>query len=285
MSELTVFLNGQYVPYSQAVIPVEDRGFLFGDGVYEVIACYDGRPFRLDAHLERLERSAGAIEIRLPYSRSELAQMVHELIARNNLGDSSVYMQVTRGVAPRNHLFPEEATPTIVAIARPFQFPGPEEIEKGAAAITLPDNRWGICYVKSVGLLPNILAKQAAHRQGADEAILIRDGLVTEGTSSNVFCVFDGVVYTHPLANILPGITRMTLLELMDELDIPYKEEATPLDRLRLADEIFISSTRQGVTGIIKLDGEPVAGGQVGPITKQLAGAYRQLTRRETTGG
>ncbi|HEY8450619.1 MAG TPA: aminotransferase class IV, partial [Bacillota bacterium] len=214
MSELTVFLNGRFVPYEQAVIPVEDRAFLFADGVYEVIPCYGGRPFRLELHLERLRQSATALEIRLPYPLAEFERIVHELIRLNNLSDASVYLQVSRGVAPRNHLFPEGAQPTVVGIARPFTPPSDEELERGVRAITAPDNRWGICYIKTVGLLPNVLARQAAHRRGADEAILVRDGLVTEGTASNVFCVLDGIVYTHPLANILPGITRTTVLEI-----------------------------------------------------------------------
>lgn len=281
MSELTVFLNGNYVPYSKALIPVEDRGFMFADGIYEVIACYGGRPFRLHDHLARLRQSAEAIEINLPYDESQFAAIVSKLIAVNNLSDASVYLQVTRGVAPRNHLFPEAAVPTVVGIARPYSYAGPDDEVQGVSAITLPDNRWGICYVKSVGLLPNVLARQAAHREGAAEAILVRDGLITEGTSSNVFCVLDGTVYTHPLANILAGITRMTLLELMTAESIPYREQAVPLHQFRTADEIFITSTRQGVTSVVTLDGQPVGDGQVGPVARRLARAYRLKVREE----
>lgn len=283
MSEPTVFLNGRFVPYDQALIPVEDRGFLFADGIYEVIACYNGQPFRLSYHLQRLRASAEAIEIQLPYDDDELTDIVLRLLAINKLQDASIYLQVTRGVAPRNHLFPEGVTPTVVGIARPYSYPRVEDDIKTIVAVTMPDTRWALCHVKSIGLLPNILARQAAYRQGADEAIFVRNGLITEGSSSNVFCVLDDIVYTHPLDNVLAGITRQTLLEIMDEQAIPYREEPVPVEQFVTASEIFVTSTRQGVVAVTRVDGKVVGDGHVGPISEMLGRAYRRKAIAETS--
>ncbi|MFO7246006.1 MAG: D-amino acid aminotransferase [Thermaerobacter sp.] len=274
--QLTVYLNGRYVPYSQALIPVEDRAFLFADGIYEVVRCYGGRPFHLDRHYERLCRSARALELPLPLDEAAFAGIVAELLERNNLQEATVYLQVTRGAAPRRHQIPQGLEPNVVAIARPVQSPSEEEVRRGVSVITVPDTRWGLCWIKTVGLLPNVLARRQAEKEGAFDAVFVRDGLVTEATSSNVFCVIDGVVYTHPLANILPGITRAVVLEILAELGIPCREEAVPLEWFREADEIFLTGTVLEVMGVARVDGRTVGEGRSGPLTLRVWEAFRR---------
>lgn len=277
-----VYLNGRFVPYDQAVVPVEDRGFLFADAIYEVIRCYNGRPFRLAQHLERLEQSAAALELQLPYGRDQWAAIIQDLLQRNAVRDGSIYIQVTRGAAPRAHTWTDGLIPTVVAIARPGGGPSPEAVHRGVRAITLPDNRWGLCWVKTTGLLPNVLARQQAARAGAYEAILVRDGLVTEGTSSNVFIHMDGVLYTHPLANILPGVTRALLIELAQELGLPVREQALPVSWLHRADEIVLSGTNSEVLAVVQVDQQPVGNGRPGPVFARLRQAYLQRVAEET---
>ncbi|HEX6989686.1 MAG TPA: D-amino acid aminotransferase, partial [Bacillota bacterium] len=272
----TVYLNGQYVPYSQALVPVEDRAFLFADGIYEVVRCYGGKPFHLDRHFERLRDSAAGLDLPVPLDEAGFARIVAALLERNRLREATVYLQVTRGAAPRQHQFPREATPTVVAIARPAQSPPEDQVRAGVSVITVPDTRWGLCYLKTVGLLPNVLARQQAQREGAFDAVFVRDGLVTEASSSNVFCAFDGVVHTHPLANILPGVTRAVVLEILADLGIPYREEAVPLQRFRGADEIFLTGTTLEVMGVVQVDGRRVGAGRTGPLTLRVWDAFRQ---------
>jgi len=276
LTEPTVYLNGQYVPYSRALVPVEDRAFLFADGVYEVVRCYDGRPFHLDRHFQRLRDSARGLELPLPLDEAGFDRIVAELLLRNGLREATVYLQVTRGAAPRQHHFPDDSAPTVVAIARPAESPPEDQVRRGVAVITVPDTRWGFCYLKTVGLLPNVLARQQARREGAHDAVFVRDGLVTEASASNVFCVFDGVVYTHPLANILPGVTRAVVLEILDELGLPCREEAVPLQRFRAADEVFLTGTTVEVMGVAQVDGRPVGAGQTGPVTLRVWEAFRR---------
>ncbi|QBS37315.1 D-amino-acid transaminase [Thermaerobacter sp. FW80] len=277
-----VFLNGGFVPYDQAVVPVEDRGFLFADAIYEVIRCYGGRFFRLDDHLERLEQSAAALEIPLPYDRARWTQVLEELIRRNGVRDGSVYVQVSRGVAPRAHAWPDGLQPTVVAIARPGGTPPAEAVRRGVKAITVPDNRWGLCWVKTTGLLPNVLAKQRAARAGAYEALFVRDGLLTEGTSSNVFVVREGVLYTHPLANILPGVTRMVVLEVAREAGMPVREQAIPVQWLEGASEVILSGTNSEVLAVVEVDGRPVGDGRPGPVFARLREGYLARVAAET---
>lgn len=273
------YVNGEFVPLDRAVVSVEDRGFLFADGVYEVIRVYDGKPFRLEDHLRRLQASAEAIELPLPAPVDEIGRLAQEVLARNGHREATIYIQVTRGPAPRNHLFPEHPRPTLVIWSREFHGPAPEMVERGVAAITVPDTRWAYCAVKTVGLLPNVLARQRAHRQGAYEAIFVRDGVVTEATASNVFAVLDGVVYTYPVDNILPGVTRSVVLELLARRGVPVREEGVPLPRFREAAEIFLTGTTTEVCGVVRLDGQPVGDGRVGPVTRQLQEDFRRLTR------
>lgn len=276
-----VYLSGRFLPYEQATISVEDRGFLFGDGVYEVCRVYRGRPFRFREHMERLVRSAR--EIRLPLPDLDWAGVTRELLEQNGLsgGEATVYIQVTRGAAaPRTHWFPPAETPaTVLMIARPAKAPEPALVEQGASAITYPDERWGRCDIKSVNLLPNVLAKQKAVEAGAYEALFVRDGVVLEGSSSNLFAVIDGRVVTYPLGpRILGGITRQVALELAQELKYPTAEGPILLSDLDRATELFLTSTTAEVLPIVRVDGRPIGDGRPGPITRSLREAFMRLT-------
>jgi D-alanine transaminase len=267
--EQLVYLNGDVVPYAEARIPVEDRGFLFGDGIYEVIRIYGGRPFAFDRHFERLRRSAE--EIRLSLDLERLRRDALDLIARQGLDEATLYLQATRGVALRNHAFPLEAVTTVVMFARPAAAPSAALLESGVRCITLPDDRWARCSIKSINLLPNVLAKQQAVEAGCYEALYLRDGYLTEGSSSNCFAVFDGELWTAPKSNyILGGITRDVLLELARADGIPVQETPVAGRRLASAAEVLISSTTSEVLAVVELDGQPVGNGRPGPIWERL---------------
>lgn len=278
---LTVYLNNQYLPYEQALVPVEDRSFLFADGIYEVIRVYAGQPFKLEEHLERLARSAR--EIRLPApDLGELQQICHTLIERNQLeADASVYIQISRGAyTPRTHQFPSgQQRPSVLVIARPIQVNQGLNLQ-GVSAITVPDTRWARCDIKSVSLLPNILAKQAATDAGAFEAILVKDGYAIEGSSTNFMAVLDGEIRTYPLCNyILGGITRSVVIDLARTLGHPVREEGLAVDALKLCSEAWVTSTTSEILPVIHIDGRPVGNGHPGPVALSLLEAYRKLTR------
>ncbi len=276
-----VYLNGRFVPYEQATIPVEDRGFVFADGVYEVIRCYRGRPFRLDEHLERLEKSAAAIRLPLPLGRTELAEACAETVARNGLADAdaAIYLQVTRGPAPRAHAFPAQPKPTALIIARPEKGPDPALRSAGARAITVEDRRWHLCHVKSIGLLANVLAKQQAVEAGCYEGIFVRDGIVTEGTASNFFMVFDGRLVTHPEGpHILSGVTRQAVLELAERAGIAVELAQVPIARLFQAEEAFVTGTITEIMPIVEVDGRTIGSGRPGPVTRRLLADFAALT-------
>lgn len=273
-SEVLVYLDGDFVPWSRATVPVEDRAMQFGDSVYEVIRYYNGEPFRLERHLDRLVRSAEGILLPLP-PLDEIRGAITELIDRQGLRDASVYLQVTRGSGPRSHLLPAEPKPYTIAIARPAPIVRPRA---PIAAITASDDRWARCYLKTTMLLPNTLARERARRCGADDAIFIRDGFVTEATASNVFIVVDGGLVTPPLSNyILPGITREVVLELARQEGIPCAEVPVPAESLDRADEIMLSGTLSEVTAVVGLDGRPVGSGQPGPVFQKLGAAFDRL--------
>jgi D-alanine transaminase len=271
-----VYFNGTYVPYEQALVSVEDRGMLFADGIYEVVRAYGGRFFRLDGHLERLVASAAEIRLPLP-PLDDVRAAMDGVLARSGLGDASVYVEITRGhPGPRAHALPAETRPTCFAVARPVPAPAPLHVERGAAGITVPDRRWHMCHVKSVGLLLNSLAKQAALDVGAQEALFIRDGVLTEGSATNAFAVIAGTLWTHPDGpHILSGITRQVVLELAERLGIPVRLEAVPLAALYGADEVFVSGTNSELLPIVSLDGRTVGQGTPGPVTRRLAQAFR----------
>lgn len=283
----TVYLNGELVPKEKAFISVDDRGFLFADGIYEVTPAYRGACFRLDRHLARMRKGLAAL--RIDFDPGPLAEVHAELLAANRLEDAAtcyVYVQVTRGVAPRAHAFPTTPVqPTVYAFAREFARPAREVWEKGFAAVTVPDRRWARADVKSIALLPNCLALQAAVEAGATDALLVKDGVAIEGAHSNFFAVVDGVVTTHPATNhILHGITREYVLELGRELGLPTEERPIQVEELARASEAFFTGTTTEVRPTVRVDGRPVGDGQVGPVARRLLDAYLAGTTRAAAG-
>jgi D-alanine transaminase len=279
------YLNGAYLPREQACISPMDRGFLFGDGVYEVIPSYGGRLFLLDEHLDRLRRSLAAIRLPDPMSDAGWREMLGRLLEENPGKDRSVYLQVTRGVAPRDHVFPSQVSATVFAMVSPIQPAAPAVTEQGISAITLPDQRWDRCDIKAVALLANVLARQQAADHGAVEAILLRAGMLTEGAASNVFVVTGGVVRTPPLSPaILPGVTRAFLLDVLRAGRQPCREEPVPEDGLCAADEIWLTSSTKELIPVTRLDGRAVGTGRPGPVWRQALDQYRQA-RSESLAG
>jgi D-alanine transaminase len=277
----TVYLNGDFLPADQACIPVLDRGFIFGDGVYEVIPAYGGKLFRLSEHLQRLENSLAAVRIPNPLSGTQWQAMLTELVQRNGDGDLSLYLQITRGCAQRDHAMPAEPRPTVFAMCNPLHPVSTEIQQHGVAAITLDDIRWQRCHIKAISLLPNILLRQEALDQGAAEAILIRDGLATEGAASNLFIVKDGVLLTPPTGPLLlPGITRDLILELAQQHDIPCREAAIRRDDLTSADEIWLTSSTKEILPVTKLDAQAVANGEPGPLYRRMLTLYQDYKQQ-----
>lgn len=272
---MLVYLNGEFLPQETACVPVNDRSFLFGDGIYEVIRVSSGVMFEPEAHLERMEYGLRGIRIRLPKDTNpeRLLELSRMLLERNGLqaGEATVYLQVTRGTAPRTHAFPSVATPATVYLSTARFHPLLELQRVGAAAITLPDIRWSRCDLKTVNLLPNVLGKQQAAEAGAFEAIFLRDGAVTEGASTNVFGVIDGEIRTFPSCTyILSGITRAVVLELIAERGLPFRETPILAGELPRLQELFVTGTTTDVQPIVRLDGRPIGDGAPGPITALL---------------
>ncbi|HKK05988.1 MAG TPA: D-amino acid aminotransferase [Gammaproteobacteria bacterium] len=281
MSADIVYLNGEFLPADQAKVSVLDRGFVFGDGVYEVIPVFGNRLFRLEQHLDRLERSMAGIRLSNPMSREAWQSMLEELVERNADGtDQSVYLQVTRGVARRDHGFPDGVTPTVLAMCNPIATMDPEVAAHGVAAITLDDIRWQYCNIKAITLLPNILLRQQALDRDAVEAILVRDGLVTEGAASNVFVVRHGVLFTPPTGpRLLPGITRDLVVELARKNGIDCREEDIPVEALSQAEEIWLTSSTKEILPVTRLDDRPVGEGEPGPLWRRLYDIYQEYKR------
>jgi D-alanine transaminase len=274
-----VYLSGRFCPLAEAAVPLTDRGLLFGDGIYEVYRVYGGRPFRMKEHLMRLRRSAEAIRLELP--ELDWEGLHRELAARNRLeaADATVYIQVTRGAPEgRGHAFPPPQTPpTVFVIPRPLRPLRAELWTEGARVITRPDLRWGRCDVKSVNLLPNVLANQDAAEAGAWETVLVRDGTVTEGSHTNVFAVIGGRVQTHPEGpRILSGITREVALELARDQGLDVRETAIGLGELGRAEEVFLTGTTAEIMPVVQVDGAPVASGRPGPVALRLQEAFRR---------
>ncbi|HXF05220.1 MAG TPA: D-amino-acid transaminase [Blastocatellia bacterium] len=280
MTEGLVWLNGEFLDFASAKVSVEDRGFQFGDGIYEVIRVYQGKPFAFEDHLQRLQRSADAIELTLPYSLDALRDVGYELIERTQLGDAELYLQVTRGVAPRAHLFPSDATPTVVMTIRRLRTIPPEVWEKGIAVITVPDERWRRSDVKSICLLPHVLAKERARRSGAYEALFVRDGCVLEGASSNLF-IYDGTALITPVADqrILHGISRAHLIEVARGRGYTVVERDIRPPEVIAAQEVLLTSTTLEVAPVIAVDGTPIGSGVPGPIYRDLSQAFREMVR------
>jgi D-alanine transaminase len=271
------YVDGRYVPLQVPAIGIEDRGHQFADGVYEVVKVLGRRPRDLERHLDRLERSLAALAIPPPMSRGALCAVLAETLRRNRLDDALLYIQISRGVAPRNHLFPKQARPTLVVTVRRPAFPGAAERERGVKVITRPDLRWGRCDIKSISLLPNVLARQEAAAGGAREAWLVdRDGNITEGSASNAYIVdAAGRLITHPLCErILGGITRSVVLELARDDGIEVVERAFMVEEARTAHEAALSSTSSWLLPVTTIDDHAVGGGRPGPVVRRLMSLY-----------
>lgn len=272
-----VYLNGEYIPHDEARVSVDDRGFLFADGVYEVIRIYEGRPHRADDHIARMGRGLAALQIGYR-DMDAVRSAMDRLIDENDVdGDGTVYIQVSRGSAPRKHAFPAGDTPpTVYVAAQPYAGHPDAYWDEGISAITVPDNRWARCDVKSIALLPNVLANQAAHAADAFEALFVKDGVVIEGSHSNLWGVSDGRLITYPSSNyILSGITRQEVFEIADELGLDAEEGMIYQEQLFDMDELFLSGTTTEVMPVVRVDGREIGDGAPGPLTRKLIDAYR----------
>ena len=286
-----VYLNGKFLPPEQARVSVFDRGFIFGDGVYEVIPVFGGRLFRLPHHLSRLEASLAAIRLRNPHTVQEWKTIFTRLMTEerhrdvpladlrteHGTGDQSIYLQITRGVAPRDHAFPPNAVPTVFAYALPLKYPPAEQLTQGVTAITTADIRWQRCDIKAIALLANALLRQQAIEQGAVEAILVRDGVVTEGAASNIFVVSGDRLVTPPKGPyILPGITRDLVVEIAHANKIACEEKPVGIEALRTADEVWLTSSTKEILPITRIDGRPVGAGKPGPMHARMFALYKE---------
>ncbi len=275
---MTVFLNGEFMPIEEAKVPILDRGFIFGDGVYEVIPVYSRRAFRLAEHLQRLQHSLDGIQLKNPHSESEWSNILNELIRRSAPEDQYLYLHVTRGVAKRDHAFPVPApTPTVFVMSNPLTTPSAELLKSGIACITVVDNRWLRCDIKAISLLPNVLLRQAAVAAGCAEAILIRnDEFMTEGAASNIFVVKNGTLLAPPKDNLmLPGITYDVILEIAAANGIPCEVRKVLKEEVFSADELLLTSSTKEVMPITTLDGKPVGNGKPGAMFAKLHTLYQ----------
>jgi D-alanine transaminase len=276
-----IYLNGEFMPIEHAKISVLDRGFIFGDGVYEVIPVYSRRPFRLAEHLARLQSSLDAIRLANPHPLPKWTELVGKIIAGNPWEDQNVYLQVTRGAARRDHAFPKGLKPTVFLMASELVPPAAELVRQGAKAIVLPDFRWLRCDIKSTSLLGNCMLRTLAADEGCAEAILVRDGELTEASASNVFIVKGGTVLTPPKSHlILPGITYDVVLELLRANAIAHEVRPVAEGELRSADEIWVTSSSREVLPITTLDGKPVGKGRPGPVGERVHALYQQYKAR-----
>jgi D-alanine transaminase len=273
----TAYLNGQFLPLEETKISAMDRGFLFGDGVYEVIPVYNGHAFRLEQHLDRLARSLAAIQLSTGFEQHAWKSLIAELIQRNDGGDQSVYLQCTRGPSPvRDHAFPAQITPTIFAYSIPLPTRSIKELSKGISALTVADLRWQRCDIKAITLLPNILMRQHAIENGAQEAILINKGHAIEGSAMNLFVIKNNLIKTPPLGQqILGGVTRDLVLELAKQYNHPYQEINIPEADLFSADEIWLTSSNREVMPVIKLNNKSINDNQPGPLWHKMIHYYQ----------
>jgi len=273
------YVNGAYIPQRSAAIHIEDRAHQLSDSVYEGVTIYKGKLIDLDPHFDRLWRSMGELRITEPMGRAAMRLVLKELVRQNRIQNGFLYLQVSRGTAPRDHAFPDFAVPSFTATCKRLDVSGIEErANSGVRAITHPDIRWGRCDIKSTALLPNVLAKQAAKEAGAFEAVLFdNDGYITEGSSTNIWMVTkDGALHTRPTSdNILPGITRMMVMKIAKSLNFEIIDEAFTVDEVYGASEVFLTSSTAGAVPIVTLDGKDIADGNVGPMSTALIEAYK----------
>jgi len=282
----TVFLNGEFLPIDEAKVPVLDRGFIFGDGVYEVVPVYSRVPFRLDEHLARLERSLGETRIRNPYSRSQWREVIFKLVDAQPFEDQAVYFQVTRGVAKRDHAFPREAQPTVFMMSNPLVNPPRAQVEAGGRAVSERDNRWLRCDIKSISLIGNCMLRQLSAEEGYAETILFRDGSLTEASACNVFIVKRGVIQAPPKSHLLlPGITYDVVVELARGNGMPIELRDVTEAEVRAADEMFVTSSSKEVFPIVELDHEKIGDGRPGPVFRRMYELYQEFKRKVMRAG
>ncbi|MCU0840116.1 MAG: D-amino acid aminotransferase [Thiobacillaceae bacterium] len=282
----TVYLNGQFLPLEEARVPVLDRGFIFGDGVYEVIPVYSRRPFRLHEHLARLQHSLDAVRLANPHGEAEWTALIERIVAAAEWPDQGVYLQVTRGPAPRDHAFPKVAQATVFVMPMELTAPPEAAVDEGVAAITAADNRWLRCDIKAVSLLANVLLRQLSVDAGCAETLLLRDGFLTEGSASNVFIVRAGTLLAPPKSHLmLPGITYDVVLELAARLGLPCQVRPVTEAELRAADEVWLTSSTKEVLAVTRLDDRPVGDGRPGPRFRRMHAAYQEYKRTVMRGG
>ncbi|WP_018076969.1 D-amino acid aminotransferase [Thiobacillus denitrificans] len=278
---MNAYLNGQFLPLAEAKIPVLDRGFVFGDGVYELVPVYSNKPFRLDDHLRRLQGSLDGIRLANPHGIDVWRDLILHLIELQDFADQSIYIQVTRGVAPRDHAFPKGVPPTVFMFAQPLLTATPEQKAAGVCAVTAVDNRWLRCNIKAISLLANILLRQQAVDADCAETVMLRDGFLTEGAASNIFAVKDGVLLAPPPSNLmLTGITYDVVLELAAAHGIPREVRAIGEAEVRAADELWMSSSTKEIMAIVKLDGVPVGAGVPGPMARRMDALYQTFKQQ-----
>jgi D-alanine transaminase len=279
-----IWINGETLSMSQAQIGVEDRGYQFADGVYEVIRLYGGVPFTLGEHLQRLTRSASAIDLNVPLAIPQLAAAIRRFIAGAGAGEGMIYLQLTRGCSSRNHVIPDNIAPTLLFYFRPLPPVAPAGTAEGSRILSLPDERWKRCWIKAIALLPNILAKTQAVSAGYDEAVFVDDGNITECSASNIFAVIDGKLVTHPVGpKVLPGITRAVLLECAATLGIDVEERAMSEAEASGAAEVFISSTTREISWVKQWNDREIGEGRCGPVTLSLHKSLQDRVREETS--
>lgn len=283
---MSVYLNGRFLPLAEAKISVLDRGFVFGDGVYELVPVYSKKPFRLDEHLRRLQASLDGIRLANPHGDAEWRERILQLIALQDFADQSVYIQVTRGTPsgsqpPREHAFPKGVTPTVFMFAQPLATATVVQKAVGVCAVTAVDNRWLRCNIKAISLLPNILMRQQAVDADCAETVMLRDGFLTEGAASNIFVVKDGVLRAPPPSHLmLTGITYHVVLELAALHGIPHEVREISEAEVRSADELWMTSSTKEIMAIVKLDGMAVGAGVPGPLAQRMDGLYQSFKQR-----
>jgi len=273
---MIVYLNGRFLPLEDAKISVLDRGFIYGDGVYELVPVYRRRPFRLPQHLARLQHSLDGIRLTNPHSVDEWTAIIDELVRQQPFDDQGVYFQVTRGVAKRDHTFPVGVAATVFMMSNPLSTPSAEQIEKGVAVVTADDNRWQRCDLKTISLVGNVLMRQLAADAGAVETVMFRGGNLTEASASNVLVVIRGTIVAPPKDNlILPGITYGAAYEFASEARMPFEIRAVPRAEAEAADEMWLTSSTKEVLAVTTMDGRPFAGGTPGPVFRRMHALFQ----------
>ena len=276
-----VYLNGSFLPLPDAKVSVLDRGFIFGDGVYELVPVYAREPFRLPHHLARLQRSLDGIGLPNPHTNGEWEAILRDLVARQPFADQGVYFQVTRGVAKRDHTFPQGVPPTVFMMSNPLASPTREQVERGVAVVTAEDNRWHRCDLKTISLLGNVLMRQFAAERGAVETVMFRDGFLTEASASNVLVVIGGTIVVPPKDNlILPGITYDAAVEFAGEAGVPVVTRPVPKEEALHADEMWLTSSTKEVLAVTTVDGKPFAGGTPGPVFRRIWDVFQKRKPR-----